>query len=253
MAVLSKTALKAQFNALPTPITRATLESLIDNMVDSNEDVIPQLTTAQINALTPTLNQLVFNTDKNYVMQYNGTIWVYLVAMFIGDTAAIAASTPKEGQLFYNTTTKVLSFGDGVTHEAVQKADACTCVQTVKVSLSSAQILNSFTTPVQLIAAPGAGKSIVATSYLIIYPNGTTAYATNTTGYIAYDTDLVSDQLFGNFNLAIVSGEQNAGRAADVTRATFENKAIFFKTDTGNPTAGDGTIDLYITYQVITL
>ena len=91
MSVLSKTALKAQFDALPYPITRATLESLIDNMIDSNEDLIPQKTTAQINALTPTLNQLVYNTDKNYLMQYNGTIWIYLVAMFIGTTAEVTA------------------------------------------------------------------------------------------------------------------------------------------------------------------
>ena len=258
MSVLSKTALKAAIDAAITTngtnsITGAQLNGLMDSTVDSYQDTLPQLTTVQINALTPTLNQLVYNTDRNYIMQYNGTIWIYLVAMFIGTASQVAASSPKEGQLFYSTDTKVLSFGDGVTHAAIQEADACTCVKTVKVSLSSAEILNSFTTPVQLIAAPGVGKSILATRYLIIFPNGTTAYATNTSAYIAYDTDLGPDQIFGYFDLTDVAGSQTMGRAADVTRATFENKGIFFKTATGNPTAGTGDLVVYITYQIITL
>lgn len=125
MSALSKTALKAAFEALPTPITRTSLETLFDNTVDSYQDTLPQLTEAQIAALTPTLNQLVFNTDRNYIMQYNGTIWVALVAMFIGTTAQINASTPKAGQLFYDTDLDTLSFGDGVTHVGVQTTDAC--------------------------------------------------------------------------------------------------------------------------------
>jgi hypothetical protein len=252
MAVLSKTALKAQFNALPTPITRATLESLIDNMVDSNEDVIPQLTTAQINALTPTLNQLVFNTDRNYLMQYNGTIWVSLVAMFIGTAAQVAGATPKEGQLFYSTDTKVLSYGDGVTSEAIQKADACTCVKTVKVSLSSAQILNSNTTPIQLIAAPGAGKIIVCESIIINSTFVTTPYSTNLDGLFTLGSGSVlsiSNMLdFSSNNIKQRRGTMGSENPSDVV-----NEALSYTTQTGDPTAGDGTIDLYITYQVITL
>jgi hypothetical protein len=219
-------------------------------MVDSNEDVIPQLTTAQINALTPTLNQLVFNTDRNYVMQYNGTIWIYLVAMFIGDTAAIAGSTPKEGQLFYNTTTSTLSFGDGVTHLGVQTTDACTCVQTVKVSLSSAQILNSFTTPIELIAAPGAGKviDVISARYKTTY-NGT-AYDTNTAGAIRFKgTPGISISLaFAASGISYTSYLPAISSPFD-----FENGAIEFGTTVGNPATGDGTIDIYITYTVITL
>jgi hypothetical protein len=130
MSVLSKTAAKALVASSITTNgaetnTAAGVRTPLDSIIDSYQDAIPQLTTAQINALTPTLNQLAFNTDRNYMMQYNGTIWVYLVAMFIGDTAAIAGSTPKEGQLFYNTTTDSLLWGDGITHVAAQKVDEC--------------------------------------------------------------------------------------------------------------------------------
>lgn len=82
MSALSKTALKAAFEALPTPITRASLETLFDNTVDSYQDTIPQLTTAQIAALTPTLNMIVYNTDINRNQFYNGTAFVNIPSIF---------------------------------------------------------------------------------------------------------------------------------------------------------------------------
>lgn len=114
MSALSKTALKAAFEALPTPITRAALETLFDNTVDSYQDTISQLDTAAISALTPTLNQLVYNTDTNFLQQYNGANWVVLTPIFIGTTADIALVPKKAGQLFYNTTLNTISFGNGV-------------------------------------------------------------------------------------------------------------------------------------------
>lgn len=252
MSALSKAALKAAFEALPTPITRAALETLFDNTIDSYQDALPQLTTAEINALTPTLNQLVYNTDTNYMMQYNGTIWVALVAMLIGDTATINASTPKAGQLFYNTTTNTLSFGDGVTHVGVQ-TDECTCVETAKVSLSSAQILNSFTTNIQLIAAPRANKFIDVHSIVIKYNYITSQYATNTSAtiYVGTSTYPICNNIDINFTentLEKLSVIDNIAPLADLA-----NKPLIYEAITGNPTAGDGTIDIYITYQILDL
>lgn len=251
MSALSKTALKAAFEALPTPITRASLETLFDNTVDSYQDTLPQLTEAQIAALTPTLNQLVFNTDRNYIMQYNGTIWVTLVAMFIGTTAQINASTPKEGQLFYSTTTKTLSFGDGVTHVGVQ-TDECTCVQTVKVSLSSAQILSAFTTPIEIIPAPGAGKFIAPLNISIKYNFVTAAYDTNMdvafkigTGEIIDTNDILNSGSNTLFNIVITNYYG--------TLSNIENQNMVFTVPVGNPTFGDSTLDVYVTYQIITL
>lgn len=81
MSVLSKTALKAAYEAMPTPITRASLETVVDNIIDSYQDTIPQLTTAQIAALTPTLNMLVYNTDINRNQFYNGTAFVSIPSL----------------------------------------------------------------------------------------------------------------------------------------------------------------------------
>lgn len=256
MSALSKTALKAAIDAAITTngtnsITGAQLNTLMDSTVDSYQDTLPQLTTAQINALTPTLNQLVYNTDRNYIMQYNGTIWIYLVAMFIGTAAEVAASSPKEGQLFYATDSKVLSFGDGVTHAAIQESDACTCVKTVKVTLTSAQILSSNTTPIQLIAAPGAGKMIMVLSFAGNLTYNTATYATNTSGQLVQGATLVR-----TFSLAFTTSGQIYLAPSSPPLAlssTLENQSISFSTQTGDPTAGDGTIDLHLTYTVITL
>lgn len=254
MAAISKTALKAAIDAAITTngtnaITGAALNAILDTIVDSYEDNIPQLTEAQINALSPALNDIVYNTDRNFMMQYNGTIWATLVAMFIGTTAQINASTPKAGQLFYNTDLNTLSFGDGVTHVGVQ-TDDCTCVQTVKVSLSSAQILNSFTTPVELIAAPGAGKVINPLSVLVSATYNTTQYATNTSGRI-----ILNDKVIADLDLTFAASGQYVTSVVIESDIVYDiiNQPITFDTQTGNPTAGDGTIDIHITYTVITL
>ena len=232
-------------------ITGAKVNNVLKDIVESYQDVIQQLDTTAINALTPTLNQIVFNTDTNYLMQYNGSLWVSLVAVLIGNTAAINASTPKEGQLFYNTTTKTLSFGDGVTHVGVQ-TDECTCVQTVKVSLSSAQILSAFTTPIEIIPAPGAGKFIAPLNISIKYNFVTAAYDTNVdvafkigTGEIVDTNDILNSGNNLLFNIVITN---YYGILSNI-----ENQNMVFTVPVGNPTDGDSTLDVYVTYQIITL
>jgi hypothetical protein len=108
MSALSKTALKAAFEALPTPITRASLETLFDNTVDSYQDTIPQLTTAQIAALTPTLNMIVYNTDINRNQFYNGTAFVNIPSIF--DTIPTEFTEDVDVDL----DTHYLQFGDAV-------------------------------------------------------------------------------------------------------------------------------------------
>jgi len=130
-------------------------------------------------------------------------------------------------------------------------AGDCTCIKTVKVSLSSAQILDSNTTLIELIAAPGAGKIIDIIN--IIQKNTYIAneYETNTDSIVFYGTALADVYLL---DLAFSSSGFFAIAKANVSNSfDFENQPITFFTKAGNPTAGDGTIDLYISFQVISL
>lgn len=257
MSVLSKTALKSAIKPQITAngtnsITGTQLNAILDNTVDSYQDAIPQLTTIQIAALTPTLNQLVYNTDKNYLMQYNGTIWIFLTAMFIGTAAEVAAAPDKEGQLYYDTTNSYVYFGGAAVKYRVQTAESCTCFKTVKVTLSSAQILNSYTSAVTLVPAPGAGKVIIVTGVLAILNFNSVSYATNVNAYIAYDP---GDDITVGFPIdqpaSKFSQIQLFYLTTDITAVA--NKSIIYKAAGGNPTAGDSTIDIWITYNVITL
>lgn len=257
MSVLSKTALKSAINSQITAngtnsITGTQLNAILDNTVDSYQDAIPQLDTAAINALTPTLNQLVYNTDRNYLMQYNGTIWIYLVAMFIGTSAEVAAATDKEGQLYYDTTNSYVYFGGAAVKYRVQTAESCTCFKTVKVTLSSAQILNSNTAPIQLIGAPGAGKAIIVTGVIAALNYNSVAYATNVDAYIAYDPN---DDITVGFPIDQPASKFSQIQLFHLTTdlSAVANKSIIYKAIGGNPTAGNSTIDIFITYQTITL
>lgn len=129
-------------------------------------------------------------------------------------------------------------------------------VFTVKKSISSAQILTSFTTPITFgIPSPGVGKYAVPLALSVRSKNGTTIYATNLT--------LNVRQVGGNVNLftlsnilnytgthiaqfPLVAGSQNGN--AIIENADFQVLAL-----TNNPTAGDGDLDLIIHYKLSTL
>lgn len=122
--------------------------------------------------------------------------------------------------------------------------------RTIKRSLTSAQILNSNVSPIQLIAAQGAGTAIrlIAITANLIY-NGIT-YATNIDGGIYVGSIQKVSDIVLNYT---TTGVRYIGIDIPIPSTDFENEAVLFKTASGNPTDGDGTIDLYLSYIVITL
>jgi hypothetical protein len=208
----------------------------------------PQLTQAQIDALSsPNTGLLVYNTDMDMFNYFNGTLWVALASILIGTSDDLYAAPPTEGTFYYDTYLGEMGWFDGVTSNPIPKTtSACTCVQTVKVSLSSAEILSSNTTPVQLIAAPGAGKIIQIQKVLLNSTYVSATYATNTSSQIRIGTIMATAYSI-NFAVSQVA-QLNSGGVGDLI-----NQNVNFFTTVGDPTAGDGTIDTFITYTVITL
>jgi hypothetical protein len=125
--------------------------------------------------------------------------------------------------------------------------------QVAIVTLTSAQILSSNTTPITILASPGVGRANIVSSILASCTFVTTAYTTNLdvnvyavggTAKLFERADLLGftssgiDQLYP---LEVLTSEfQNAA-----------NSAINFATSVGDPLAGDGTITLRIIYQTI--
>ena len=186
---------------------------ILDDMVDSYQDLAIQLTTAQRNAIaTPANGLLIYNTDNSQFEYYNGSAWA------------------------------TMSSGLGST-------------QSVTVAIGSAQILAGNTTPVQLVAAPGAGLAIIPISAVVKYTYITAAYATNTSQVIYLDTLNGSDNVLILIQTMLAqAANKSAVRSAnsDVEEnSIIANKALMWAIETGNPTAGSGRLDITVIYTTI--
>lgn len=126
---------------------------------------------------------------------------------------------------------------------------------TVKVSLSSADILTLSTIPVTLIAAQGAGTYINVLSAAFRMNFGSIAYATNTT--LRLEIGSMNPVVTTNTIIASATNDwivSSPTQSLEVSGTPdWVNILLRAKILTGNPTAGNGTLDIYITYNVITL
>jgi hypothetical protein len=175
-----------------------------------------------------------------------GDLWFMDASGYLGTTAVVAGATVRAlvntpGQTGANW--NILSAG------AISVPNS---IQTLKVSLTSANILALNGTPFTLIAAQGAGTLTSVLKVWYKYNFVTTAYTGG--GFINVKT---LAGLFITSNLSILdSTEDTIGvpvtGVSTVSNYGFENSPIVL-TSTVNQTLGDSTLDVYLTYEVITL
>lgn len=122
-----------------------------------------------------------------------------------------------------------------------------------KVSISSAEILNMYTAAKELLAAPGSGKANEVISITIRYNYLTAAYATNTTLNVLYSTVVAASHtgILNQTSSKIKIASYGLNSLLDAS--AVENQAVALSVDSGNPTGGSGTLDVYITYRIIDL
>jgi hypothetical protein len=138
-------------------------------------------------------------------------------------------------------------------------------VVTLKVTLASADLLALGITPVEAIPAPGAGKVIQLLSVFAVYRFGTTPYSvSNPPAYFTLAADA------GAFdNTAQIEADGYIDQSSDqiswaqidrgegtIPLADAENQAFQISLSSTIPsviTDGDGAVDFYITYSVVTL
>jgi hypothetical protein len=128
--------------------------------------------------------------------------------------------------------------------------------KTVTVTLTSTQLKAMNTTPIQLIAAPGAGKVLVFEQMSVYYTYGTAAYAGQPNFRVHYDgsstTNYFINAAWTFFNRTDSYAIHYTNTASNVTFLTYTNTALqtSFSSD---QTTGDGTVKLYIKYRIVTL
>lgn len=276
MAIQTKTALKAATAALPAPITRVSLIAVLDDMIDSYEDIIQQYTTVQRDALTPTTGQKIFNTTNARMEIYNGTTWIacsqkqvvavdcsanpnyaegsvgdlYIVSV-AGKIGGAGGKDVYVGDLVYCIVKNAggTEASVGTSWQVCHSQDSTdTPTYYTEVSLSSAQILTSNATPIQLVAAPGAGKIIVPEKYIVQFIWNSIAYATNISFKVRYPTGATA-------NLIAIDGvaSKNAIIGSTDYDPVIANEKLEVYTATGNPTAGNSTMKIGVYYKIHTL
>jgi len=188
-------------------ITPADLRAFNNAIIDDYQEEIQQLTTAEINALTPPIGLLVYNTDLAKYGYHNGVAWKY----FLTETPVAL-------------------------------------IQTIKVTVTSAEILDSHDNPVELLPAPGVNSFYQVINTTIKKSFDTTAYDTNVDGIFTIGTEVIGGTLDLAFTQTSYVFGTGSGSIDDI-----ENQGLFFSTETGNPENGDGELIFYITYQILEL
>ena len=141
--------------------------------------------------------------------------------------------------------------------EAILGTSTSPVIYSATATINSAALSTSNTTPILLIAAAGAGKGIVLLgSTTITSTYGTATYAANTTMQIYTDTatdpQLLFQKVLNNTSTRTTMGALQQGTSAGDTQI-IANKGIYIKTNTGDPTTGDGSITVNIQYIIIDL
>ncbi len=119
-----------------------------------------------------------------------------------------------------------------------------------EVTLSTAQILTGNSIPVDIIAAPGAGKVLVPIMVYIKLDYNSIVYATNVDFELQINGlsyFLANSMLDNSTDSWLVQKPQDTG----VITTDIENKALKFKVTTGNPTAGNSPLYVRVIYTII--
>lgn len=134
---------------------------------------------------------------------------------------------------------------------------------TVKVSVSSAEILGMFSAPKELVAAPGSNKMILPLRLVYRMTYNSVAYATHTNIRLGYDSGTAGSALTLVEVASFLSQSSNAtmittipdvlGTQAIVTTSltSMVNKNLCLSVATGAPTAGNSTLKISVVYVIL--
>jgi len=209
-------------------------------------------------------------TDSFVALAANGGISNTLPSgdIIVGNASNVATARAMSGDATISNT-GVLTIGAGavtgskIANNAVDYAQlALDVAATATVALTAAQINGMYATPVQLLAAPGAGKLIIIDSMLWDIAFVSAQYAAGGAIAAQYGNTIhgAGPAASGTLAAASLNGVaasgflSNAGSAGllNVAASASENTAVYLSNATAAFTTGDSTVNLYIRYRVVT-
>lgn len=148
--------------------------------------------------------------------------------------------------------------GDGIsvdqaTGDVTVSATGGGALLSANISISSAEILALFDTPIELVAAPGANKVIFPVSISLSYTFATIAYTDSTSANIGWGSTS-TDAVFGSFDLSVASSWlKSVGGSFECDASLGIDQPVSFWVQDANPQNGDGTLLIDILYRVVDL
>lgn len=151
--------------------------------------------------------------------------------------------------------------GSKIANNAVDYAQlALDVAATATVALTAAQVNGMYATPVQLVAAPGAGNLILIDSILWDIAFVSAQYAAGGAIQAQYGNTVhgAGSPASASIAAATLNGvaasgflANGSGSATLNAPATVENTAVYLSNATAPFTTGDSTVNLYVRYRVV--
>ena len=121
-----------------------------------------------------------------------------------------------------------------------------------KSTITAASVLTLYTIPIKLLDAPGAGKYINILSIDTKVSGGSVPYGVNPEVEV-YQNGSSNSEFSSTTSLSYTDGRLNRLLQVGDDSNVLENVDIYISGTTGNPSGGDGDLNVYITYQIINL
>jgi len=208
MAILSKTQLGIDIAA---STFTAPQKVILNNMVDSYQDIFPQMDTAARDLLTPTNGQIIYNTDTIRYEYWNGVLWAG-IGQDLSTPLVVKVSLTSAELLALDTVPKVL----------------------VAAPASGLAIV-----PVSLAYRFTYGTVAYTGTYNINLKNTTSAI-----------TDAFTSLSFNTINAAANRSGSNPANTGTGINAIVEADSIELMATAAIAT-GDGNLDVWLTYSLI--
>ena len=117
-----------------------------------------------------------------------------------------------------------------------------------EVALTAANLIAMYTTPVQLVAAPGAGKFLEVVSASVVFDYGTTQFTGG--GAVVIEEETSQTALTGTVAAAVIQAAADSiTKVIPVAATLVANKGIFISNATAVFAAGDGVARVKIAYR----
>ncbi len=168
------------------------------------------------------------------------------------------APLPLDADSYYEVLVPDVSSDTGYTSCKIKPSSVGGDMLSIKVNLTAAQIKTLFSVPVELIPTPGAGKVIEVVSAFGKLNYNSVAFDGGSSLLLKIDT--ANQPQFDDMGSALHTSTANSILKFEIYASVSANdkqlvsdKALMAAFDNADSVNGNSTMDLYITYKIVTL